>query len=111
MGVEEVSSEVGSGEQRVCCHQPRGHLPHVRAVVALGYNVVMLVKYSFRIDSSLLDVRGQVRALIDKSKFKEPGAARPGSDGHSEGCEDCLHSFRPPGALPQAKATGLTIGG
>lgn len=94
-----MSGEVGSGETQVCCHQPRGHLPHVRAIVALSYNVVMLVKYSFRIDSSLVDVRGQVRALVDKSKFKEPGAPRHGSDGHPEGCEDCLHSSRPPGAL------------
>lgn len=67
-------------------------------VVALGYNVVMLVKYSRRIGSSLLDVGGQVRALADKSKFEEPGAPRHGSDGHPEGCEDCLpSSVRPPG--------------
>lgn len=67
-------------------------LPHVRVSCGAGYTVVMLVKYSCRTGSSLLDVGGQAR---DKSKFKEPGAQRQGSDGHPEGCEDCLHSSRP----------------
>lgn len=56
---EEVSRAAGSREQPVCRPPPRGHLPHVRAAVGLGYNVVMSVKYSFRIDSSLLDLEGR----------------------------------------------------
>lgn len=87
-------------------------LPHVRVSCGAGYTVVMLVKYSCRIGSSLLDDGGQVR--VDKSKFKEPGAPRHGSDAHPEGCEDCLHSSRPAlqgpvdGAFPRPRPQGAS---